>query len=302
MDLLVALRDTSPAYRRKYLPFILNENLLNWLEPSIGDGAISEGGFIYRGSLVKRPEHRTVQLFFNVENTHIDYHPDWPALRELDGLVLIDDADVDVYATQARILNSAVSDIRASIRSDENQELSLDLQAAMRGSAADGLTIVNTSPLRSNVGDSFEDWTLTGELETRLQLSMNISDQAKPPLVNLWAGWSDIDADLGGLNLTVENLGGELQYTTARGFAAESITGTLWGEAISGRVSQPVGDSGPGELDIALTGAVDVKDVREWLDLGVLRLAEGRSIATLHILVPPGKGARLEVESTLAGV
>jgi uncharacterized protein (TIGR02099 family) len=302
MDLLVALRDTSPQYRSKYLPYKLNRNLLNWLEPSIGAGAISEGGFVYRGSLVRRPEHRTVQLFFDIEDTRIDYHPDWPALQELEGLVLINDSNVDVYGKRGRVLGSEVSDIRAHIRAGVDKKLHLDLQAAMRGGAADGLTIVNQSPLRSRVGDTFQDWTLEGGLATRLTLSMSLSDLSLTPDVALWMDFEDVDVTLGALNLEATEVNGALRYRTETGFISEAVTGRLWGEAISGTVSQGRRDGELADLDIALEGPVSTASLRDWLGLDVLRLAEGRTVAELHVLVPPGGGPRIAVESGLEGV
>lgn len=303
MDLMVALRNTSPSYRSKYLPYKLNKKLLDWLEPSVGEGAISEGGFIYRGSLVKeRREHRTVQLFFDAENTYIDYHPDWPALKQFEGLILIDDADVDVYGTQARILDSSVTDIRARIRSDASKQLHLDLDAIMSGSAADGLTIVNESPLRRRVGDTFQDWTLDGDLDTQLELSMNLSDLSVPPQVDLTSRLTDVDVSLGRLNLDVDGVNGELGYRSEIGFTSDKLSAKLWGEDISGGVSQSVENGALGALDITLSGPVAARSVKEWLALDMLSLAEGRTRAELHIVVPPQGGPHLEVASTMEGI
>jgi uncharacterized protein (TIGR02099 family) len=302
MELMVALRDTSPEYRRKYLPSRLNPKLLDWLKPAIGKGSITEGGFIYRGNLVGRPEHRTVQLFFDVEDTHIDYHSDWPAVDEMEGLVLIDDADVDVYAHRGRLLDSELSDLRAHIRTDTNGQLHLELNASMTGGAADGLSVVNNSPLRSRVGDLFADWQLDGALSTQLQLKMNLSNMEESPDVKLRARFTGVDVDMVPLGLVANKIEGELRYLSATGFAADAISGELWGEAVSGVVSQELLDGEPGELDIAVSGPVQVAALREWLALDLLALAEGRADADMHILVPTEGGVRLEASSTLVGV
>ncbi len=302
MDLMVSLRDTVPEYRRKYLPYKLNPNLLEWLEPSIGEGRIAEGGFIYRGSLVRNPKYRTIQLFFDVEDTRIDYHPEWPAVDDLDGLVLIDDSDVDVYAQRGRILDSEVRDVRIQLRQDADRQLQLALVAAMRGSAADGLAVVNTSPLRNTVGDTFTDWRLQGELDTRLALAMNLSDAGSEPQVNLVAEWSDVDVDMSDIDLRIDDVNGTLYYDSYNGFSAEEMTGSAWGRPLTGKVRQGRAGDGLAELDIEVRGRAGADDVREWLDLDVLRLAQGETAATLHVRVPPGDGARLEIDSGLEGV
>lgn len=302
MDLMVSLRDTHPDYRRKYLPYTLNPGLLKWLEPSIGEGRILEAGFIFRGSLVRSPERRSVQLFFNLEDTRIDYHPDWPALESLDGLVLIDDANVDVHGERGKLLASDVSDVAVQIRQNPRGELLLSVDAAMTGNAADGLAIVNASPLRQQVGDTFVDWTLDGDLETRLKLSMNLSDSELLPRVDLVTDWSGVNVSMGDLNLDVENVSGRLLYRTESGFRGDDFKGELWGQTLAATVRQGRSGKQPGELDITVRGPLAADALREWLDLDLLRLAQGETTAEMHILVPTEGGARLEGSSTLEGV
>ena len=90
MELMVGLTDAHPRYRSKYLPFTLSDKLLGWLGSSIGEGRISDGGFIWRGSLRKgAKELRTIQLYFNIADAELVYHPDWPPLSEIEGNIVI---------------------------------------------------------------------------------------------------------------------------------------------------------------------------------------------------------------------
>jgi uncharacterized protein (TIGR02099 family) len=302
MDLMVSLRDTHPDYRRKYLPYKLNPGLLRWLEPSIGEGRIHEAGFIFRGSLVRSPQRRTVQLFFNLTDTRVDYHPDWPALTDLDGIVLIDDSDVDVQGGRGKLLDSDVADVNVRIRQDQRKQLHLSVDAGMSGSAADGLEVVNTSPLRNQVGDSFADWQLDGGLQTRLKLEMNLSDASATPVVDLVTEWDQVNVDMGSLNLEVEDISGTLFYKTATGFRGDDFRGELWGRPMAATVSQGRAQGELAELDIAVRGQLAAESLRDWLDLDLLRLAQGETMAELHVLVPPAGGARLEGASLMEGV
>jgi uncharacterized protein (TIGR02099 family) len=301
MDLLVGLSDTRARHRAKYLPRTLAANLLNWLDVSIGEGNIREGGFIWRGSLRNR-DHRTMQSFFDLEDTAIEYHPQWPALSEVDALIMIDDLDVDVFSPSARILDSWVRDIEVNIRSNEDRQLLLSVSAAMSGPAADGLTAIHGSPLRNIVGDAFVDWTLTGPLQTRLQLQMNLTDTSLPPRVAVDTDWQSVDVDMGTLNLQLRDLDGHLSYRSATGFSAADLSASLWGQNLSADISQDHSEDGLGVLDIAISGRVEVDSVRDWLDLDMLRLAQGASLVKGHILVPPGESPRLEINSELEGV
>jgi len=303
MDLLVGLKDSHSEYRAKYLPYTLSQKLLDWLEPSIGDGTIREGAFIYRGSLdADLPEHRSLQLFFDLADTELDYHPDWPSLSGLSGLVLIDNAETRVIADQARLLDSTLEDIEVSVVPDAQSHLVLGVRARLRGPAADGLAIVNTSPLRQNVGDSFAAWQLDGSLETGLSLQLDLTDATVPPDVQVDTRWASVAVDTGSLGLLVEEVSGQLLYSSEQGFSARDMSGLLWGEPVRANVSQGRSGEGLAELDIALRSRADMDALREWLQLDVLRLAQGQADFEAHILVPPGETPHLRLRSELAGV
>jgi uncharacterized protein YhdP len=277
---------------------------LDWLEVSLGEGVIREGGFAWRGSLRNR-DHRSVQLFFELEDTHIEYHPQWPALSEVEALILIDNTDVDVFASSGRLLDSSARDVEVKIRTDEQKHLWLSVTGELSGSAADGLSVINQSPLRNVVGDTFLDWSLEGSLQTRLLLQMDLTDTARPPEVAVDTRWQAVGIDTGALNLQIEGINGELAYRSATGFSGAGISATLWGQPLLATVSQGAGGDGLGELDIAIKGRVAADSIRDWLELDTLKLAslaQGSALASAHILVPPGGAARLEVSSDLRGV
>ena len=301
MELMVGLRESHPRHRHKYLPHTLSENLRGWLRQSIGEGSIDQGAFFWRGSFKSAP-HRTVQLFFEVSDTALDYHPQWPALENVSGLVLIDNAAVDVYADSARLLDSQASDVKVELRSAADAGLMLSLLADLEGSASDGLHLVNHSPLRALVGDTFSGWQLEGALQTRLALQLKLGDSGPAPVVEVVTDWSDTVLRAVPLNLQVDNIGGRLRFDSAAGFSAENLQGRLWGRPVSVQVSQAADAGGPGLLDIAATGSVDVADLRDWLDLDLLQFAQGRAESELHILVPPDAGAYLTASSQLDGV
>jgi len=304
MDLLVGFVDTRAVFRDKYLPRTLSPKLLDWLEVSLVEGLIREGGFAWRGSLRNR-NHRTVQMFFEIEDTQLEYHPQWPALNEVEGLIMIDNTDVEVFASSARLLDSSARDLVVKVRTDEHNHVLLSVTGELSGTAADGLSVVNQSPLRDVVGDAFLDWSLEGSLETQLQLQMDLTDTTRPPVVAVDTQWRSVAMDTGALDLQIEDIAGELAYRSATGFSAGGITGTLWGQPLVATVSQGARGDGLGELDIAVKGRVEADSIRDWLQLDTFKLAslaQGSAIASAHILVPPGGAARLEVNSDLRGV
>ncbi len=305
MDLVVGLENGHPRSRNKYLPYTLPSNLLAWLETSLGEGLITEGGFIYRGSLRKGLiPHRSIQLFFDVQDTELNYHPEWPSLSSLDATLFIDNKEVRGFAREARLFDSQVRGVEVNIEPDVDGRLSLRIQGSLSGPAQDGLRVVNNSPLRQLTGDTFDDWELDGSLVADVQLGLSLNDLSQAPVVDLSASFEDVHMHTGKLGVEVESVTGVLDYRTDTGFSASSVSGNLWGQPLTGQITQGLkeDDGGLGDLDIHVAGLVHSDSLRDWLQLDMLRVAKGTTNADIHIIVPPGGQPRIEVATMLEGV
>jgi uncharacterized protein (TIGR02099 family) len=308
MDLLVGLENTHPIHRTKYLPYTLNNSLLNWLKSSIGVGKIEQGGFLWRGSLRKKATAaRTVQMFFNVADASLNYYPGWPPLSGLEGMVLIDDTSVSVWSEKAGLYDSALEYISAEAWKSDNKQMMLAISSDMRGTAADGLKIINESPLAGIVGEAFDDWQLDGELGLHLELLLNLNDMTVAPVVEVDAQWRGVDILIEPGGLEVDNVTGTLLYSSATGLTSKEMSGELWGKPLRAQVWQQLPDTGvydPGQsmTQVQLSSRVAMDDVRRWLDLDLLSLASGESSVTVLIEVPPGLSPRLKISSDLKGV
>jgi uncharacterized protein (TIGR02099 family) len=303
MNLMVGLKDTNPSYRSKYLPYTLSDGLLNWLETSIEGGLVSEGAFLWRGALRKDlVAHRTVQLFFDVINTSLIYDPAWPKLEELDGLVVVDDSEVTLTTSKARILQTPVTKARVTLAPERDSKLMLRVDAETLGRAEDGLQVVNESALRDIVGDTFKGWKLDGQLRTRLRLGLDLGGGGQLPEIDLSTTWSDVDLEIPELGLRVEQLTGDLLYSSKAGFSERDLGGLLWGEQLVVDVQHTLEDDRPGPLDINFGGEVDSADVREWLGLDLLKFVDGKTSFDARLTVSSGIGTRFILDSDLQGL
>jgi uncharacterized protein (TIGR02099 family) len=316
MDLLVGLKNTHPIHRTKYIPYILNEALTGWLKDSIGEGKIEEGAFLWRGSLRKGASAlRTVQLFFNVADTKLNYYAGWPPLSGLEGTVLINDTDVSVWSERATLFNSDIDFLSAEAWLDENSQMMLAISSEMKGDAADGIQVVNESPLSSIVGEAFTDWKLSGELETSLELQINLNDPGAPPQVEVDTRWNGVDVFIDPGALKLEAVSGNVAYSSERGFSSQQLIGSIWGEALQAELWQrnPGEEHLPSEsafeydaqrsiTGIEMSTRVNVLDIKEWLNLDLLSLAEGETAAELLIEVPPGSTPEVTISADMAGI
>ncbi|MEZ5502672.1 MAG: DUF3971 domain-containing protein [Halioglobus sp.] len=309
MNLLVGLQHSNAIHRFKYIPYVLDPALLGWLADSIGEGRIEQGAFLWRGSLAHNAAPlRTVQLAFNVAETPLRYHPKWPPVLVKEGIVLIDGSEVSVWTDHAQLFDSRVENLSVETRLNHSDQVELALKGRIVGPAADGLKVLNESPLSGVVGPTFSSWTVTGELETDLSLQMNLSDTSLAPSVDVITRWHDASLLVTPGALEINGINGEFTYSTRDGFRASSLQGSLWGKSISARVEQqdPVDGSGydpsGSVVDLRFLGQVDVAALRRWLHLDPLGFASGQSDIDATIRLAPGHPPLLTLDSDLQGV
>lgn len=309
MDLLVGLQDSHARHRAKYIPYVLDPNLLSWLADSIGDGRIEQGAFLWRGSLRSGATPlRTVQLAFNVADTQMTYHPQWPPVLVEEGTVLINDSAVSVWARRASLFESAVEQLSVETRVNASHQITLDISGNVHGPAADGFRVLNESALTGIVGKAFSDWTASGLLDTKLAIHMNLGDNGVRPQVDVATRWQDVDLSIVPGNLSVQAVNGEFNYSTHTGFSSRALSGKLWGETVDVELRQRHGTKGSAYdpaltvVDVALAADVDMTNLREWLAMDSIAFASGRTAAAANIRLAPGAPPLLTVDSELTGV
>jgi uncharacterized protein (TIGR02099 family) len=309
MDLFVGLQNFHLDIREKYLPYTLPDTLLNWLEGSIGDGLVREGAFLWRGSLPPvAPEMRTVQLAFNASDTAVNYDDRWPPVTLDDGTILIDDTDVSVWASRATLFDSNAYDISVETVVNASKHTVLSLRAGMQGPARDGLRILNETALTDLVGGAFGEWTAEGDLATQLNLQLELTQIPAPPLVEVQVALQGVDLQIVPGNVPLSAVSGGFNYSTQTGFSSADLKCGLWGDAINARVSQhhAPGTSryvaGSSAVHINFDTRAEMSELRSWLKLDFLRMAEGATDVNGSIRLLPGQAPTLHIDSDLKGV
>ncbi len=299
MDLLVGLQDFHPQYRNKYLPYILSDSLLGWLKPSIGEGSIDQGAFLWRGNLKSStPELKTIQLFFNISDVTLNYHPQWPVVSGVDGIVLIDDTNVSVWGESANLYDSKIEQLSVEAWMDPSSHMILAIDGSLNGPAEDGLRVVNNSPITDLVGPVFESWQASGLLHTDLQLQINLGAVGQAPVIRVDTSWDGVDLQITPGNLPLSGISGQFSYNSNTGFSSNELSGRLWGRELTASISQTEEDA----IEVDIATRIDMADVRQWLDLDILALAQGETDAEINIEVVPKQGTTLSVDSQLLGV
>jgi uncharacterized protein YhdP len=269
--LQIGARQLNASRYQKYTPAVLPPSLLGWLEQSIGPqnpGIATEAGFVYRGTLnTKNPLARTHQLYLDIEDAALNYHPGWPVLSQLDGRLLVNDAQVSASVTDAALYNSRVqqAEVRAKPRANGKGTL-LEVDGEITGAASDGIRVMREGMLRQYLGGSVDSWFIQGDMQARLNLDIPIGTGEQKPAGARQRVDVDLKAqrfELQNLNLAVDELVGRISYDSDSGISSDTLKARLFDELVEARLSTLKLD-GYSKTLIELDGVVDAGTIAYW--------------------------------------
>ncbi|PUA30253.1 MAG: DUF3971 domain-containing protein [Cellvibrio sp. 79] len=256
---------------KKYTPATVPASLAEWLDKSIGlenPGMASEAGFVYRGTLnTKNPMARTFQLYLDLHQASLNYHPGWPALTAMNGRLLVGDAHIAASVSAANVFDSKVeqAEVRVTPQSGKPGSL-LQVKGQIVGLASDGIRVLREGELRKYMGSSLDSWTMQGDMVARLDLDIPIGTGES----NAKGHRQQVDIDLKSplfelqnLNLSVTDLSGHISYNSDTGVGSEQLRGLVFGQPLDAQLSTRKLE-GFNKTLISLGGAVDARQLAFW--------------------------------------
>ncbi|ACO77496.1 hypothetical protein AvCA_12700 [Azotobacter vinelandii CA] len=304
MDLRVGLRDGDARYAEKYLPTLspgLSPQLADWLKTAIRAGRVDEGYFLYQGSLNKGAEDaaRSLALFFKVRDVELAYQPGWPALREAQGEVFVEDSGVRVRLDSGRVLDTRLSSAMAEIPSAKGGVPHLQVEGELEGSVGDGLRILREAPLET--AEIFAGWSGEGPLRGRLTLDIPLRREVdRPPRVVAELHTEGARLQMAQPNLQLTRLQGAFSYDTAKGLSAPDIRAQAFGRPVRGRALAE-GRKGKARTRIQANGQVSAAALAKWLQVSQRLPLSGELPYRLELLLD-GANSWLQADSTLRGL
>lgn len=299
MSLMVTLRDSHSRFVDRYLPTVLSPQLKDWLDSAIGSGEIPEAGFIWRGSLVKgNHQGRTIQVYAKVLEGNLDYQSGWPPVSDAQVTLLVDDGDLDLWATGATLDRATLHHARARLSTTAALGPVLSLQGQLSAAAGDGLAILMDSP----VGDgltNLKDWDLSGEASVSLDLAIPLSNNKAGEKYNVSALIQDARLALPGSEVAITSINGNVKYSLKQGLHSDAIAGVFHGNPIKANIKS---DKSATLMDI--DGTVSAAEMAPYL-ARFGDIVEGAATLSGQLRIPLGtKGAepQLTLESDLNGL
>ncbi|WP_041522498.1 YhdP family protein [Gilvimarinus agarilyticus] len=287
LTVYVAAQQMAAGQYKKYLPAVVPEDVTEYLTRGIGDsnpGVAEQAAFIYRGAINSRaPADHSVSLKLDIDKGYFNYHPDWPAARNLQGRLLLDNADLYTSLKRGQIYNSDVQNATITLRDNPVDDGKvLGVNGRLDGIASDGLRILRQSVLRDYVGDNMDTWYLHGDLIAAVDLAIPLSAGAAGSYHDVQI---DIDASsfaLDNYDLELADFSGRIFYNSDDGLSSENLQGQLFGrDATITLDTEYEGPQTRTVIDVAAEASV--KQLAEWRSQPALLFAEGQVPFDVHV-------------------
>jgi len=309
LTLQLGLQGSEVTQHNTLVPYIVPQSLREWLDSALVAGEVPQASFLMRGYFgLASTAARTVQLGINTQASELKFDPKWPALSNFSGFLNLDDGLFQGFVDSGSLLNSQVADVgvELQVHSPVGEGSLLSIDGQLQGSAADGLSVLVDTPLRSLLGSAFDSWQLEGEMSAAVELSIPLAAGQPGHRQDVRVQLGDAQLSIADLGLTLDNVSGELRYSSLAGLESEGLKAMLWQQPLTATLSsEPVGQQFRTLID--LQGPVAMQPLGAWLRRPEMGFAEGQAHVRASITVPASAEGRdekllLAFESDLQGV
>ncbi|MGD9660456.1 MAG: YhdP family protein [Porticoccaceae bacterium] len=298
MYLMVGLRNSDSRYVDKFLPKVLNPNLLSWLDDALGAANIEEAGFIWRGSLLKRNnDGRSIQVFATVKNGELAYQNGWPALENVSGQLVVDNRHMDAWVGQGRVHGANVKAAAVSLRQQGGEPV-LRVAAAIDASVDSALGFLGATPLAEKMA-AVTTLETSGNSHIELDLRIPLTAERRGEDYRVSAILDNASLKIPATKMVISEIQGRLNYSTAKGLYGKGLRGRFLGGAINADLN-----SAADTANIAVVANPDFGNLNEYLGIFAGRLS-GQPEVTGRLRIPlqrSNKNLQLDLDSTLKTV
>jgi uncharacterized protein (TIGR02099 family) len=297
MTLLVGLQNSDARFHPTYVPSKVPEALYAWLEDSTGRGDISEAGFLWHGPLREQEggSRPAIQLFGYIDQAALRFSPDWPALEQAQGRLVLDNRELDVHINSGAIGGNLLQQVRVQLRRQPDETPVLLVSGRAQGDLGDALQLLRESPVAKHIGGEFETWRGSGAVRTQVDLAVPLQGDSAAGKYEVHADLSDAQVTLPPFRLAFDRISGPLHYTTAQGLNSQGLDFVLWGKPGTVKLATAVEAGSAQELKLEFQSAVAIDPLVQWLrQPAVGRVVSGATDVAGSIRIALGQAKQLQ--------
>ena len=194
LDLQGSLARGEGTKVHRYLPLFIQKEARYYVRDAVLEGKITQGSFKIKGDVFDMPfadpSQGEFRIATQIAGAVLDYVPrsalpagslPWPALTQINGELVFDRQSMAVRGATARVANApslVLSKVEAAI-ADISQKQQVVISTDARGSAADVMNLVNTSPLLEISNKALLQAKASGQVDLKLRLQLPINELDK---------------------------------------------------------------------------------------------------------------------------
>ncbi len=236
--LLIGAKDLDASHAEQYLPYKLPPPLLKWLHQANIKGSLNQFGLLQRiGPGTDELRTRTTQLFIDLSQGSIAFHPQWQTLNQVDAKLLVDDTLTSAQISTAKLGRAEVRNTDLKIggyAKGEAKNSLLNLTGEIKSTLAGVADVLANSTLSRQFG-VLRDWEYSGQIEADVDLVIPLSKISSiQPLKRYEVSSRLLKAGVAIPNtpIEVEQLYGQLNFSNEKGFFSPLIGGEFWDEPL----------------------------------------------------------------------
>lgn len=299
----------------KYLPTkAMSSGLVNWLDTAILSGHLAEGNFLFNGSVAPEAslENRrhTFQMRYQVDQAELNYAPPWPKLFDVTADALILGREAEIQLKKGRIEQNSNATGVVTVPYFSSAEIPhLQVAAQVRSNAADGVHVLQTSPLRRSLSSVVDSLRGQGPVDIQLNLDIpleEVSPHFVAPKIDVDVNLNKVELNLKAANLAAQDLQGKVKYRENTGLQAPQLTGFLLGKPVVAHIAtKQLGRSSHTQVDVS--GIADIFALQRWQPNPAWIFLKGETPYQARLVINSARkmtsgDAALEIHSNLIGV
>ena len=278
MTLLIGVDNVQAANLKQFIPTTISPQLYEWLKDSVHDGRITNGEFIYSGSISRDPAApASIQLYANMFDGNIIFDPLWPELENIEATLLLDNYHLDVDVKQASILDNKVESTKITLAQTATNEPALSIRGKLSSETSSAIQLLQSSPIGEVIGNAFDNWSVSGKVGTSVELIIPLSEDATQAYHKVEASFFDAGVNITDAEIEIKKIKGKLDYHTETGFSSRDLTGQIWEKDFRFDVNSIPGKGIYTDTEIAFSGSTSVQDLIDWIKMPVLMYLDGQT-------------------------
>jgi uncharacterized protein (TIGR02099 family) len=283
----------------RYLPIILPDATRNWLTRGILAGEASDVRVRIRGDLrdfpFVDPASGHFQVTAHVEKGVLDYAEGWPRIEDIIGDLNFERDRFEISGRSGSMFGAHLSNVRVAIPSLRGPEHHVQVSGQADGPSADFLKFVQSSPLRSSVGERISDLKAVGRGRLRLKVDIPLAALAKTRVTGDF-DFEDNEVTVVPWLPPIQSASGRVAFTDS-GFTLHDARGRLLG----GAVAVSGGTRAGGAVELLARGDASFEATRALYDHPLRKHLSGSFGYFVTVREQEG-GARITFESPLRGL